>query len=85
MNNKKEKDAAVADLDEDCNGDWVTVSKFNYYVENQFKPMETISKLCEEVEEDDDYALQQTEIQCLSFSVTLLTMLLLLLCMYVSS
>ena len=34
-------------------------------------------------EEDDDSAIQQTEIQCFSFSVTLLTMLLLLLFMYV--
>ena len=78
MNNKKEKDALVVDS-EDFKGDWVTVSWFNYSVENHFRPMESISKLC-----DYGFRGRQTEIQCLSFSVTLLTMLLLLLCMYVS-
>ena len=45
--------------------------------------MESISKLCGAIEEDVVYALKQTEIQLLSFSVTLLTMLLPHICMYV--
>lgn len=62
-----EKDASVADSEEDCNGDWVTVLEFNYSMEIHFRPMETISKLCGEAEEDDDYAIQQTDIQCFVF------------------
>ena len=47
MNNKKEKDAPTANSEEDFKGDWVTVSKFKYSVENHFRPMKTISKLCD--------------------------------------
>ena len=46
------------------------VSEFDYCVDNYFKAIETISKLCGE--DDEDYALQQTEIQRLSASLTFL-------------
>ena len=67
-NQIKEIDAPVASAD--CNGDGVTVSEFNYCVENYFRTIETISKLCGESKEDD--FLQQTEIQHLSSSLTFL-------------
>ena len=67
---KEKKDGPVAEKPSDCNGDKVTVSKFDYCVDNYFKAIETISKLCGE--DDEDYALQQTEIQRLSASLTFL-------------
>ena len=64
MNKYKKKDAPPSD----CNGDnAVTVSEFDYCVDNHFRTIETISKLCGE---DDYYALQQTEIQRFSSSLT---------------
>ena len=66
MNKYKKKDAPPSD----CNGDnAVTVSEFDYCVDNHFRTIETISKLCGE---DDYYALQQTEIQRFSSSLTFL-------------
>ena len=70
MNKKENKDALVVEKPSDCNGDRVMVSKFDYCVDNYFKAIETISKLCGE--DDEDYALQQTEIQRLSASLTFL-------------
>ena len=59
MNKYKKKDAPPSD----CNGDRVvTVSEFDYCVDNHFRAIETISKLCGE-DDEDYYALQQTEIQ----------------------
>ena len=55
----KKKDAPPSD----CNGDRVvTVSEFDYCMDNHFRAIETISKLCGE-DDEDYYALQQTEIQ----------------------
>ena len=66
--NYKKKDAPPSD----CNGDRVvTVSEFDYCVDNHFRAIETISKLCGE-DDEDYYALQQTEIQRLSSSLTFL-------------
>ena len=56
MNKKKKKDAPVAEKQSDCNGDRVTVSKFDYCVGNCFRAIETISKLCGE-DDEDYYAL----------------------------
>ena len=70
MNKKENKDALVVEKPSDCNGDRVMVSEFDYCVDNYFKAIETISKLCGE--DDEDYALQQTEIQHLSASLTFL-------------
>ena len=70
MNKKENKDALVVEKPSDCNGDRVMVSEFDYCVDNYFKAIETISKLCGE--DDEDYALQQTEIQRLSASLTFL-------------
>ena len=67
MNKYKKKNAPPSD----CNGDRVTVSEFDYCVDNHFRAIETISKLCRE-DDEDYYALQQTEIQCLSSSLTFL-------------
>ena len=53
MNKKEKKDGPVAEKPSDCNGDRVTVSKFDYCVDNYFRAIETISKLC--VEDDEDY------------------------------
>ena len=65
------KDGPVAEKPSDCNGDRVTVSEFDYCVDNYFRAIETISKLCGE-DDEDYYALQQTEIQHLSSSLTFL-------------
>ena len=66
MNKYKKKDAPPSD----CNGDnAVTVSEFDYCVDNHFRTIKTISKL---FGEDDYYALQQTEIQRFSSSLTFL-------------
>ena len=76
--NKKEnekKDGPVAEKPSDCNGDRVTVSKFDYCVDNYFRAIKTISKLCGE-DDEDYYALQQTEIQRLSSSHTFLRQIL---------
>lgn len=51
------------------NGAGIRVSLFDYSVENHFKAMDTISKLCEEAESD---SLQEAEIQRLSSSITFL-------------
>ena len=68
MNKYKKKDAPPSD----CNGDrLVTVSEFDYCMGNHFRAIKTISKLCGE-DDEDYYALQQTEIQRLSFSLTFL-------------
>uniref|UniRef100_A0A2N9GY86 Uncharacterized protein n=1 Tax=Fagus sylvatica TaxID=28930 RepID=A0A2N9GY86_FAGSY len=82
-NNNKEKDDVPVDSvnaenpsgsSEDCNGNRVNVSEFDYDVENHFRAMETISKLCGETEEEEeeDDALQETEIHRFSSSVTFL-------------
>jgi hypothetical protein len=82
-NNNKEKDDVPVDSVnaenpsgslEDCNGNRVNVSEFDYDVENHFRAMETISKLCGETEEEEeeDDALQETEIHRFSSSVTFL-------------
>ena len=44
--------------------------RVDYCVDNYFRVVETISKLCGE--DDEDYALQQTKIQCLFASPTFL-------------
>ncbi|XP_057984863.1 uncharacterized protein LOC110640094 isoform X3 [Hevea brasiliensis] len=51
------------------NGAGINVSLFDYSVENHFKAMDTISKLCGEAETD---SLQEDEIQRLSSSITFL-------------
>ena len=72
MNIYKKKDAPPSD----CNGDRVvTVSEFDYCMDNHFRAIETISKLCGE-DDEDYYALQQTEIQRLSSSHTFLRQIL---------
>ena len=71
MNKKENKDALVVEKPSDCNGDRVTVSEFDYCVDNYFRAIETISKLYGK-DDEDYYALQQTEIQRLSFSLTFL-------------
>ncbi|XP_030958025.1 uncharacterized protein LOC115980000 [Quercus lobata] len=71
MNKKEKKDVPVAEKPSDCNGDRVTVSKFDNCVGNYFRANETISKLRGE-DDEDYYALQQTEIQRLSSSLTFL-------------
>ena len=75
MNKKEKKDVPVAEKPSGCNGDRVTVSKFDYCVGNYFRAIETISKLCGE-DDEDYYALQQTEIQRLSSSLTFLRQIL---------
>ena len=72
MNKYKKKDAPPSD----CNGDRVvTVSEFDYCVDNHFRAIETISKLCGE-DDEDYYALQQTKIQRLSSSLAFLRQIL---------
>ena len=75
---KEKKDGPVAEKPSDCNGDRVTVSKFDYCVDNYFRAIKTISKLCGE-DDEDYYALQQTKIQRLSSSLTTFIYV----CMYV--
>ena len=70
MNKKENKDAPVAEKPSDCNGNKVTLLQFNYCVDNYFRAIKTISKFWGE--DDEDYALQQTEIQRLSASLTFL-------------
>ena len=72
---KEKKDGPVAEKPSDCNGDRVTVSKFDYCVDNYFRAIKTISKLCGE-DDEDYYALQQTKIQRLSSSLTFLRQIL---------
>jgi hypothetical protein len=55
---------------EDCsNGPRVTVSAFDYSVENHFGAVDTISQLCGEA---DDGGLEESEVQRLASSVTFL-------------
>jgi hypothetical protein len=55
---------------EDCsNGPRVTVSAFDYSVENHFRAVDTISQLCGEA---DDGGLEESEVQRLASSVTFL-------------
>ncbi|XP_037492813.1 general transcription factor 3C polypeptide 2 isoform X2 [Jatropha curcas] len=51
------------------NGPGIRVSQFDYLVENHFKAMNTIAKLCGEPESD---SLDESEIQCLYSSITFL-------------
>ena len=75
MNKKEKKDVPVAEKPSGCNGDRVTVSKFDYCVGNYYRAIETISKLCGE-DDEDYYALQQTKIQRLSSSLAFLRQIL---------
>ena len=71
MNKKENKDPSVAKKPLDFNDDRVTYSfRVDYCVDNYFRAIVTISKLCGE--DDEDYALQQTKIQHLFFSLTFL-------------
>jgi len=51
------------------NGAGIRVSTFDYSVENHFKEMDMISKLCGEAETD---AVDETEIQCYKSFITFL-------------
>nr|TKS09836.1 uncharacterized protein D5086_0000089370 [Populus alba] len=51
-------------------GAGIRVSTFDYSVENHFKEMDMISKLCGEAETD---SVDETEIQCFKSSITFLS------------
>ncbi|KAF3972575.1 hypothetical protein CMV_003925 [Castanea mollissima] len=77
---KKKKDAPVSSANaenpsgfaENCNGEKVTVLAFDESVENHFKAIDTISKLCGEAEEDDA-PIEESEIKRLSSSITFIS------------
>ena len=71
MTSKRKADVEVATVVEDCNGGpSVRVLEFDYTVENHLNAMDRISELYGEAIEDD--ALDQSEIQRFSSSVTFL-------------
>ena len=76
---KKKKDAPVPSANaenpsgyaENCNGEKITVLAFDESVENHFKAIDAISKLCGETcTEEDDAPIEESEIKRLSSSIT---------------
>ena len=92
---KKKKDAPVPSANaenpsgyaENCNGEKVTVLAFDESVENHFKAIDAISKLCGETcTEEDDAPIEESEIKRLSSSITFIRFTMppnLRICMYV--